>query len=263
MNRNRGIRVRNYADDLVGDYKGRLFILLSAVGLVLLIACANVANLLLAKAAGRKQELAVRAAMGATRARVIRQLLTESLMVGLVGAALGLCLAEVLVHLVTKLNLEAIPRLDQAGLNAPVFLFALFLGFLSTILAGLWPAIRAAQVDIQTVLRQGGRGAAGLARDPARSAYIAAEVALALVLLITAGLLIRTAIAAQQVRPGFSPDRVVSGRTALPATVYRNRQDVARAYEHILRPPDLGESRMSPIERRASARCQGKSSGWR
>ncbi len=234
MNRNRGIRVRNYADDLVGDYESRLFILLSAVGLVMLIACANVANLLLAKTAGRKQELAVRAAMGATRARVIRQLLTESLIVGLLGATLGLCLAQALLHLVTKLNLAAIPRLGQAGLNAPVFLFALCLGFLSTILAGLWPAIRAAQVDIQTVLRQGGRGATGLARDSARSAYIAGEVALALVLLISAGLLIRTAMAAQKVRPGFSPDRVVSGRTALPAAVYRDGKDVARTYQDIL-----------------------------
>ena len=217
MNRNRGIRVRDYADDLV-----------------LLIACANVANLLLAKSAGRKHELAVRAAMGATRARVIRQLLTESLIVGLAGATFGLCLAQALLHLVMKLNLEAIPRLDQAGLNAPVFLFALCLGVVSTILAGLWPAIRAAQVDIQTVLRQGGRGATGLARDSARSAYVAAEVALALVLLISAGLLIRTAIAAQKVRPGFSPDHVVSGRTALPAAVYRDGKDAARAYEDIL-----------------------------
>ncbi len=133
MNRDRGIRVRDYADDLVGDYKSRLFVLVSAVGLVLLIACANVANLLLAKSAGRKHELAVRAAMGATRARIIRQLLTESLIVGLVGATFGLCLAQALLRLVVKLNLEAIPRLDQAGLNAPVFLFALCLGFVSTI----------------------------------------------------------------------------------------------------------------------------------
>ena len=234
MNRNKGIRVRNYADDLVGDYKSRLFILLSAVGLVLLIACANVANLLLAKTTGRKQELAVRAAMGATRARVIRQLLTESLIIAFVGAILGLCLAQVLVHLVTKLNLATIPRLDQAGINAPVFLFALCLGFLSTIFAGLLPAFRAAQVDIQTVLRQGGRGATGLARDSARSAYIAAEVALALVLLISAGLLIRTAIAAQRVQPSFSPDSVMSGRTALPTAVYRDAKDVSRAYENIL-----------------------------
>lgn len=234
MNHNRGIRVRNYADDLVGDYKSRLFILLSAVGLVLLIACANVANLLLAKTAGRKQELAVRAAIGATRARVIRQLLTESLIVGLVGATLGLCFAQALVHLLTKLNLGTIPRLDEASVSAPVFLFALCLGCLSTILAGLMPALRAAQIDIQTVLRQGGRGAAGLARDPARSAYIAAETALALVLLISAGLLIRTAIAAQQVLPGFSPDRVMTGRTALPSAVYRDSKSVSRTYEAVL-----------------------------
>ncbi len=234
MNHNRGIRVRDYADDLVGDYKSRLFILLSAVGFVLLIACANVANLLLAKTAGRKQELAVRAAMGATRARAIGQLLTESLILGLVGATLGLGLAEVLVYLTSKLDIGAIPRLDHASINAPVFLFALCLGFLTTICAGLLPAVRAAQIDIQTVLRQGGRGATGLARDPARSVYIAAEVALALVLLISAGLLIRTAIVAQRIQPGFSPHAVVTGRTALPNVVYQDSKSVTRAYEDIL-----------------------------
>ena len=234
MNLNRGIRVRDYADDLVGDYRSRLFILLGAVGFVLLIACANVANLLLAKTAGRKQELAVRAAIGATRARVIRQLLTESLIIGLAGASLGLCLAQILLHVVTKLNLGSIPRLDQAGFNVPVFLFAACSAFLSTICAGLLPAVRAAQIDIQLVLRQGGRGAPGLARDPARSAFIVAEVALSLVLLVSASLLIRTAIAEQKVRPGFSPNGVVSGRTALPSTLYRNAKDVARAYEKVL-----------------------------
>ncbi len=235
MNRGRGILVRSYADDLVGGYKDRLLLLLGAVGLVLLIACANVANLFLARTAGRKQELAVRSAIGATRARVIRQLLTESLTVGLVGAMVGLCLAQALVHLVTKLNFETIPRLDQASLNAPVFLFAVGLGLLSTIGAGLLPALRAAQVDIQTVLRQGGRGAIGLARDSARNAYIAGQVALALVLLASAGLLIRTSIAAQSVKPGFSADRVVAGRTALPAIAYRNSKSVTRAYRDVQR----------------------------
>ncbi len=234
MNRKRGIRVRDYAADLVGDYRQRLFILLGAVGLVLAIACANVSNLLLARSAGRAQELAVRAALGASRSRVIRQLLTESMLLGLLGAAIGLGLAQLLIALVRQLRLDSIPRLDQASVNGPVFLFAIGLGVLSTMLAGLLPALRASQVDIQGVLRQGGRGAAGLARDRARSIYIAAEVALALVLLVSAGLLIRTAIAAGHIHPGFSADHVVTGRTALPTQVYVNAEQTATAYQRIL-----------------------------
>lgn len=235
MNRDRGIRVRDYAADIVGDYKSRLFILLGAVGFVLLIACANVANLLLARSAGRAQELALRAALGATRSRVIRQLLTESMLVGLLGAALGLGLAQFLITIVGKLGLDAIPRLDQASVNGQVFFFAVGLGLVSTLLAGLLPAVRAAQVDIQRVLRQGGRSATGLARDRARNFYIAGEVALALILLVSAGLLIRTAIAAEHIQPGYSPGRVVSGRTALPPHLYSNSKQVIGAYERILR----------------------------
>ncbi len=219
---------------IVGDYKNRLFILLGAVGFVLLIACANVANLLLARSAGRAQELAVRAALGASRSRVIRQLLTESMLVGLSGAALGLGLACFIVAIVRKLGLNSIPRLDQAGVNGPVFFFAVGLGLLSTLLAGLLPALRAAQADIQQVLRQRGRSTTGLARDSARNVYIAGEVALALVLLVSAGLLIRTAIAAERIQPGFSANHLVSGRTALPPHVYSNSEQVIGAYERIL-----------------------------
>jgi len=234
MNRNRGIRVRDYAADLVGDYESRLFILLGAVGFVLLIACANVANLLLAKSAGRAQELAVRAALGASRSRVIRQLLTESMLVGFLGALLGLGLAQFLVSIVQNLGLDAIPRLHEARVNGPMFFFALGLALFSTLLAGLLPALRAAQVDIQSVLRRGGRSAAGTARDGARSLYITGEVALALVLLAGAGLLIRTAIAAEHIQPGFSAKHVVSGRTALPFSVYANAKQVVSAYDRIL-----------------------------
>ncbi len=234
MNRHRGIRITDYAADLVGDYRNRLFVLLGAVGFVLMIACANVANLLLARGAGRTQELAVRAALGASRARMIRQLLTESMLVGLLGGAIGIGLAHFLVSLLRKLNLHAVPRLDQAGLNVAVFLFAFGLALLSTILAGLLPSLRAAHVDIQMVLRQGGRGASGLARDPARSMYIAAQVALALVLLIGAGLLIRTAVAAEHIPPGFSPLHLISGRTVLPEDAYQNSQQVSRAYQRML-----------------------------
>ncbi|HEX4165825.1 MAG TPA: ABC transporter permease [Bryobacteraceae bacterium] len=239
MNRNRGIRVGDYAADLVGDLRSRLFVLLGAVGFVLLIACANVANLLLARSAGRKQELAVRSALGANRSRIVRQLLTESMLVGLAAAALGLLLAQLLIDTVRKLNFDSIPRLEEAGVNGTVFLFALFLALASTLIAGLLPAVRAAQVDIQSVLRNGGRGAAGAARDLARSVYIAGEVALALMLLIGAGLLIETAITAEHIQPGFSPRRLVTGRTALPMNIYKNSEQVIGTYRRILE--NLGE----------------------
>ncbi len=122
----------------------------------------------------------MRAALGASRSRVIRQLLTESILVGFLGAALGLGLAWLLIAVARKLGLDAISRLDQASVNGPVLFFAVGLGLLSTLLAGPLPAIRAAQVDVQKVLRQGGRSITGLARDSARSLYIAGEVALAL-----------------------------------------------------------------------------------
>lgn len=234
MNRDRGIRVGDFARELVGNYRERLFILLGAVGFVLLIAGANVANLLLARSAGRSQELAIRAALGASRVRIVRQLLTESLLIGILGAVTGLALASVLLEMVGKLGLDAVPRLNQASLNFPVFLFASVLVVATTLFSGLLPALRAAQVDIQAVLRRGGRGA-GVAHDPARQFYIAGEVALALVLLVSAGLLIRTAVAAAHTQLGFVPKHLITGRTALSSTVYRSSAEVVNAYQHILR----------------------------
>ncbi len=222
MNRGRGTRVTELATDLVGDYRQRLWVLLGAVGFVLLIACANVANLLLAQGSGRTQEFAVRAALGANRTRLVRQLLTESLLLAFGGGSLGVFLATGGVHIVRMLATAAIPRAGDAEVNGPVLLLALALAGASSVLCGLLPAWRAAQVDLEAVLRQGGRSAAGLVRDSARSIYLAAEVALTLVLLASAGLLIRTAIEAAQVKPGFTPEQLITARTALPATTYRN-----------------------------------------
>jgi predicted permease len=165
--------------------------------------------------------------------RIIRQLLTESLLVALLGAAFGLTLAAGLINFVRTLGSMNIPRLDEAGIHGMAFLFALGLALASALLSGLIPAVRSAQVDIQTVLRAGGRNT-GLVRDRTRSAYITAEVALALVLLVGAGLIIRTAIAAERVQPGFSPQRLISGRTALPLNAYRNAEQVSHAYRRIL-----------------------------
>ncbi len=234
MNRGRGIRVGDYASDLIGDYKSHLMILFGAVGFVLLIACSNVANLLLARSAGRMQELAVRAALGASRIRLVRQLLTESLLFGLAGSLLGLALARALLSVVRSLDLYHVPRLDQANINAFIFLFAFGLALLCTFVSGLLPALRAAQVDIQSVLRRGGRSIANSTRDSARNIYIAVEFALAVVLLVGAGLLIRRAIAAEQIRPEFSPKRLVTGQTALPLNAYPRSEQVIQTYDRIL-----------------------------
>ncbi len=234
MNRGRGIRVGDFAADLVGEYRQRLLLLLGAVGFVLLIACANVANLLLARGAGRAQELAVRAALGASRVRIIRQLLTESLFLALSSTAFGLVATMWVTSVVRSVGVGAIPRLTDASVNGFVLGGALGLALVSTLLSGLLPAVRAAHVDIQSVLRQGGRSSPGFVRDSVRSSYIAAEVALTLVLLAGAGLLIRTAIAAERVQPGFSPQHVVTGRTALPLNTYTTAEQVVRTYEQLL-----------------------------
>jgi|SRR5579872_7345377 len=234
MNRGRDIRVGDFAGDLVGGYRRQLLILLAAVGSVLLIACANVANLLLARGTGRTGELTIRAALGATRSRIIRQLLTESLLLGLAGAAIGLVVTDSSIHVAKLVGTSAVPRLGDASVDAGVLIVLLGLALACTLLSGMLPALRAPQVDLQSALGQGGRSSCGLARDGARNAYIAVEVALALVLLVTAGLLIRTAVAAQNVRPGFVPDRVVAGRTALPSAVYKTSDQVRSAYERML-----------------------------
>jgi len=233
MNRGRGIRVTSLAADLVGDYRQRLWVLLGGVGFVLLIACSNVANLLLAKGAGRSQEMAVRAALGASGARLMRQLLTESLLLALAGAAFGVLLAAGAVHAGRLAAAASLPRAGEAAVNAPVLARALILAGASTVVCGLLPAWRATRVNLEEALRQGGRGAAGLHRDRARGVYIAAEVALAFVLLTGAGLLIRTAEEAARVHPGFTPANVVTARTALPAATYRSANEIGRAYERM------------------------------
>ena len=234
MNRARGIRVREFAADLVGDYGQQLLILLAAVGAVLLIACANVALLLLARGARRSRELTIRAAVGATRSRILRQLLTETLLLALSGAALGLLLAEGSVRMAKLLGASVVPRLGEAKVDAAVLLVVFGLAIVCTLLCGMLPAMRATRLDLQSALGQAGRSSTGLARDRARNAYIAAETGLALVLLVAAGLLIRTAIAAQNVQPGFAPDRLVAGRTALPSAGYETASQIVGAYERIV-----------------------------
>ncbi len=221
-------------ETFVGDYRQRLFVLLGAVAFVLLIACGNVSNLLLARGAARARELAVRSALGAGQGRLIRQLFTESLVLSVVAAGLGVGFARVFVGMLIAYGPSGVPRLEQTHLDATALTFAVALGIGSSIIFGLVPAWRASKTDINSTLKEATRGAGARgARDLVRSTLIAAEVALALVLLVGAGLLIRSGIEAQRVPTGFNAKGVFSGRFSLPATKYETAVSVLQATQAI------------------------------
>jgi predicted permease len=216
-NSERGFRVQGFRDLLTEDYSGRLLILMGAVGLVLLIACTNVSNMLLARGASRARELTVRAALGASRGRLARQLVTECLVLGLAGGALGVALAALSVQALVAASPAGIPRIEQAGVDGVVLAFALILSVGASLLFGLLPAARVARGDLQGALREGGRGIRrGGGRDRVRTALVAAQIALAVTLLIGAGLLIRTALHLQRVAPGFDMDGVLTASLTMP-----------------------------------------------
>ncbi len=229
----RSATVADFTSEFVGDYRERLFVLLGAVGLVLLIACGNVANLLLARGAVRMQELAVRSAIGAGRGRIMRQLLTESLLLAMLGATGGLALAMLAINAFIRLSPPGVPRLEQARLDPLTIAVAIGIAVISSLLFGLAPAMRAARADAHDTLK-GSRGSVGVARDRLRQALIVAEVALALVLLIGSGLLIRTAMALQQVDLGFDTSGVLSARVFLPRTLYLDPQHVTLTFERMV-----------------------------
>ncbi len=219
-NDGRGIRASLLSQALVGNFRGRLFVLLGAVGLVLLIACANVANLLLARGAGRTKELAIRAALGAGRGRIARQLLTESLVMSMITAVVGIGIAALGIRVLEATAPQGIPRFEQMTIDARVIGFALAVAAISTILFGLAPALRAARDNLQGTLREGGRGTTGTVKDRLRATLVSAEVALALTLLVGAGLLIRSALYLQKVDPGFRHQGVLTARISLPESAY-------------------------------------------
>ncbi len=234
-NSERGFRIQPFKDLLVEDYRERLWILFGAVALVLLIACSNVSNMLLARGAGRARELSTRAALGASRGRIARQLFTESVVLGLCGGALGVFLAVGAVGMLVAASPPGVPRIEQANLDAVALLFAVGISLLSSVVFGMAPLLRATRRDLQAALREGGR-TPGLAagRDRLRMALIAGQIALALLLLVGAGLLIRTAIHLQRVAPGFEPHGVLTARMSLPAGAYADDEVVNRTWERMV-----------------------------
>ncbi len=227
-----GLLLRSLREIIVGEIRPALLVLLAAVAFVLLIACANVANLLLARAALRHKEIAIRSALGAGRGRVIRQLLTESVLLATIGGALGLALAHWGIRALLSLNEDKIPRAGEIGIDARVLFFTAGVALLTGVLFGLFPALQASKSDLHAVLKEGGRS--GSARRSVRGFFVVAEVALALVLLVGAGLLLKSFQKLQEVDPGFRPEHLLTMQISLPDTKYREPQQIDGFFQQVL-----------------------------
>jgi putative ABC transport system permease protein len=226
MNKGWDVFVSTLHERLVREVKPSLLALLGAVGFVLLIACANVANLLLARSAARQKEIAIRAAMGASRMRVLRQMLTESILLSAIGGVAGLVLSVWLTDLMMSMLPEGAPRLEQIGIDYRVLTFALGVSALTGILFGIVPALQASKLDVTSALKEGGRSGEGHRRTSARSLLLIGEVALSLMLLVGAGLLIKSFLRLQEIRPGFNAHNVLIANLSLPGAKYKDQQFV-------------------------------------
>jgi predicted permease len=220
--------------EVVGNTRRMLLVLLGAVGIVLLIACANAANLLLARASARQREIAVRLAMGAPRLRIVRQLLTESLIISLVGGALGLALAFGGVRALVSLLPADFPRAHDIHVSGPVLGFTLLVSVLTGVLFGLAPAMQAARTDPKQGLQQGSRNSTATRhQNRLRNALVIAEVSLACVLLIGAGLMLRTFLNLVHLNPGFREDHVLTATLSLPHARYKTGEQTAQFYDRL------------------------------
>jgi putative ABC transport system permease protein len=218
------IRLKPYREAVVENIQSALLILLGAVGLVLLIACANIANLLLSRAASRQREISLRIALGATRARIVRQLLTESALLGSLGVAAGVMVAASAVRILQPFLPLGITRIGSIQLGGPVLVFALVVSLAAVLAFGLGPALLAIPSTVQTNINDGGERTGQHAGRLAKSVLVVAEISLAMVLLIGSGLFIRSLALVTSVHPGFDPDRVIEAEISLPRFLYSTPQ---------------------------------------
>lgn len=223
-------------EQIVGDVRPALLVLLGAVAFVLLIACANVANLVLAKTLARKKEIAIRTSLGAPRLVILRQLLAETMLIALAGCALGLLLARFSLSLFEKFLADRLPKFTAVSLDSQVLAFTAVVGLACALLAGLLPAVRSTRVEISDALKQGqSRGASDGGGAKTRGVLVVCEVALSLVLLIGAGLMLRTLLQLSKVQPGFDPDRVLTASLTVPGGRYATSAAQNAFFDQILR----------------------------
>jgi putative ABC transport system permease protein len=234
-NTGRGIRLESMHEATVGNVRPALLVLLGAVGCVLLIACANVANLLLARANRRHREIAVRTALGATRGRIARQLLTESVLLAAVGGTFGLLIAAWGMDFLIAGVPANLPRVEEISLDWRVLLFTFSVSILTGLIFGLAPAVVTSKIDLNESLKEGGRtGSEGARRNRVRNILVVTEIAISLMLLIGAGLLLKSFERLRQVNPGFSPERVVTMSFALPGTKYKTHEQQSQFFQQLL-----------------------------
>jgi len=226
-----GIGLVSMKEDIVGNVQPFLIVLLAAVGFLLLIACANVANLLLARSMGRSREFAIRAAMGADNVRMIRQLLTESILLAGLGGALGLLFAYWGMKAELGNLPGALPRASEVSLDSRVLFFTMALSLFAGIVFGLVPALKTSRVNLQEILKESGRGVSG-ARQRLQGVFVAGEVAMALVLLVGAGLMVRSLAALWRVNPGFNPSHAITFTLSLPANTQTSSADTRARLRH-------------------------------
>jgi putative ABC transport system permease protein len=233
-NRGWNVKLTRLHDRLVGNLRASLLILLGAVALVLLIACANVANLQLARATYRKREIAVRTALGASRVRIIRQLLTESVLLSIVSGAVGLALSIGLTRLLVSVSPPNSPRFEEIRMDFRVFVFAFAVAFITGIVFGLVPAIQTSKIDLNETLKEGGRSGSQSRHNRIGSALMVSEIALSFMLLVGAGLLIKSFIRLREVNPGFNPSNMLTMRVSLPAGKYQQGEPRLQVFRQVV-----------------------------
>jgi predicted permease len=238
-NKGTGIFVNPLKEDITGDIAPLLYMLLGAVGFVLLIACANVANLLLARSAARAREFAIRMALGATRRRIVRQLVAESLLLAAAGGALGLLFAAWATKAALAVIPETVPRTNEIGIDGRVLFFTLVISILVGVVFGVAPALKTSQPDLHRSLKEGGRGSSGT-RARTQNIFVAVEMALAVVLLAGAGLMVRSLVGLANVNPGFDPQHVMefgvspsAARVTTPAHTRETYREITARFEDV------------------------------